>query len=171
MRPHLTHAFTASSKRTPFSHRDDVSISGPSTMRSSIPSVLHVGRQLATVGCELSHHLLVKPDIHRGGMVETPNILGPSPIPCEHSGWSRHRAPSQINDPGPPCQLFLLATALSRMAAMSSRRPSAEPSDEGAARCLLQVPLSCCRFAWVPKTALTIFPNMLIVPLPIASSL
>lgn len=32
-------------------------------------SVFHVGRQLTAIGCELSNHLLMQPDVHRRGIV------------------------------------------------------------------------------------------------------
>src|SRR6202022_4998940 len=57
------HAKTARGSHGPFAD-----------VRWTSQSVLDLGRQLAAIGSELGHHLLVQPDIHAGGIVGVAGI-------------------------------------------------------------------------------------------------
>src|ERR1700761_7491175 len=70
-------------------------------------SPFDVGWQLAAVGGELGHHLLVQPDVHAGGIVGVAGVAEffRQFLACGKTGIDIERF-HQINDRGAPLQLF-----------------------------------------------------------------
>jgi hypothetical protein len=110
-------------------------------------SVLDIRRQLAAIGGQLGHDLLVQPDIHARGIAAVAGIAElKSTIEVRHSSfsplaftaWSRMGATSTV-------------AAAGAAAPPDDPAPAAAPPPAGAASALL------------PKIALMIFPKMLIV--------
>jgi len=74
-----------------------------------VRSVLDLGRQLAAIGRELGHHLLVQPDVHAGrivGVAGVAELLGEL-LARGEAGVDIERL-HQVDDRGPPLQLLPL---------------------------------------------------------------
>src|SRR6185312_579885 len=82
---------------------------GLSIRASGEASVLDLGRQLATVGGQLGHDLLVQPDIHAGGIVAVARVAKflRELLACRKARIDVERL-HQVDDRGAPLQLLAL---------------------------------------------------------------
>ncbi|GCC45023.1 hypothetical protein chiPu_0028860, partial [Chiloscyllium punctatum] len=80
---------------------------GPARLKAGRSSGLDVGRQLAAIGGELGHHLLMQPDIHGGGVV---GIAGVVQLLRELLARRKARVEAerlhQVDDRGAPVELL-----------------------------------------------------------------
>src|ERR1700722_1688736 len=96
--------------------QDAVAVKKKARARAGLPeltrgdrSPFDVGWQLATIGSELGHHLLVQPDVHAGGVAGVAGVAKflRQLLARGKTGMDIARL-HQIDDRGPPLQLFAL---------------------------------------------------------------